>query len=84
MITDVTSRGGRVQKGGTLLASWGLWGSAVSSPIGVWGGAPEDNAFFKLNTLHNISTLLLDLNFFTNNNLTIYLRFNNCSSNKDA
>ena len=30
-------RGARVHP----LASKGVWGSTVSSPIGVWGGAPE-------------------------------------------
>ena len=27
------------------MPSKGVWGSAVSSPIGAWGGAPEANAF---------------------------------------
>ena len=34
-----------VREGGTLPAQQGVWGSAVSSPIGAWGGAPEANAF---------------------------------------
>ena len=36
---------GRVREGGTPLAPLRGMGSAVSSPIGVWGGAPEANAF---------------------------------------
>ena len=33
-----------VREGGTPLPSKGVWGSAVSSTIGAWGGAPEANA----------------------------------------
>ena len=32
-------------EGAPLPPSQGVWGSAASSPIGVWGGAPEANAF---------------------------------------
>ena len=31
--------------GGTPPAQLGVWGSAASSPIGTWSGAPEANAF---------------------------------------
>ena len=31
------------------LASKGVWGSAVSSPIGAWGSAPEAFTFFASN-----------------------------------
>ena len=30
---------------GPLKSSWGVWGSAVSSPSGVWGGAPAETEF---------------------------------------
>ena len=35
----------------------GVWGSVVSSPIGVWGGAPEADAIFNsifFNAIHFI------------------------------
>ena len=36
---------GRVREGAPLPPSQGVWGSAASSPLGVWGRAPEANAF---------------------------------------
>jgi len=30
---------------GPLKSSYGVWGSAVSSPSGVWGGAPAEIQF---------------------------------------
>ena len=41
-----SSRGG-CGRGAPLPPSKGVWGSAVSSPTGVWGSAPEANAFSR-------------------------------------
>ena len=38
--------GGAARGGAHPLTSKGVWGSAVSSPIGAWGGAPEAFTFF--------------------------------------
>ena len=38
--------GGAAGGGAHPLTSKGVWGSAVSSPIGAWGGAPEAFTFF--------------------------------------
>ena len=35
------------------LASKGVWGSAVTSSIGAWGGAPEAFTFFASNPAKN-------------------------------
>ena len=42
--------GGGVQP---LASKRGVWGSAVSSPIGAWGGAPEAFTFFASNHAKN-------------------------------
>ena len=44
---------GRPGAGVHLLASKGIWGSAVSFPIGAWGGAPEAFTFFASNPAKN-------------------------------
>ena len=38
---------GRVREGAPFPTSQGVWGSTASSPTGVWGPAPEANAFFR-------------------------------------
>ena len=50
-------KGGR-GRGVHPLASKGVWGSAVSSPIGAWGGAPEAFTFFASNHAKKSAYLL--------------------------
>ena len=46
-------RGRLVWRGSVPLASKGVWGSAVGSPVGVWGGAPEAFTLYALNPAKN-------------------------------
>ena len=38
----------RIRYRGSVTLQLGVWGSAASSPIGVWGGAPEAISLFML------------------------------------
>ena len=53
--------GGGVSTRDPHIISKGVLGSAVSSPIGVWGGAPGANAFHIINLKKPIEYTMLGI-----------------------
>ena len=64
--------------GGTPPAHQGVWGSAVSYTRGVWGGAPDANAFFNYKFSFACSLLFHAQN--TAYRISIVMPFNNEST----